>query len=392
MPTLRITRAYRLLVMMFVASLVVLTSSAQAEAPLKIGIIWTYSGNEVAEAAYDIGMRTYMKMHGDSVDGRELQFIRRDDGGINPDLAKRDAQELIVGSNVDALAGFVWTANATAAGTVALAAKKAQFVSNATALGYLDKFPNMSRYAFTMYSLGQVMGKYAAAHGIKTVYTIYFNIQSGVDASNGFSETFTAAGGKVLGTDALPLGGKEYTSYLQRVRDAKPDAIWLWMPATAGGPQFLQAYHDLGLDKMGVKILSTGDLVEENNLKSEGDAAIGVISDFPYSEAHNSALNREFVRTFKSISPNVEPNFMAVEGYDTLNAIVSAARAQKGGFDYDKTMDAIKGMKWESPRGPVEIDPRTRDLVQNIYIRRTEKVHGTLQNTEFETVPLVANP
>jgi branched-chain amino acid transport system substrate-binding protein len=333
-----------------------------------------------------------MKMHGSTVAGRSVQFIKRDDGGINPELAKRHAQELIVQQGVDALMGFVWTANATAAGTVALAAKKPEFVSNATALGYLEKFPNMTRYSFTIYELGQVMGKYAAAHGMKTAYNIYFNIQSGVDASQGFTETFTAAGGKVLGNDALPIGGKEFTSYLQRVKDAKPDAIWLWMPATAGAPQFLQTYYTLGLDKLGVKLLSTGDLVEENNLKAEGDLALGVISTYPYSEAHNSALNREFVRVFKTIAPNIEPNFTAAEAYDTMAAIYAAVNAQKGGFDYDKTLDALKGLKWESPRGPVMIDPQTRDLVQNVYIRRTEKVNGRLQNTEFETVPMMRNP
>jgi branched-chain amino acid transport system substrate-binding protein len=368
-------------------------SSAGADAPpLKLGIIWTYSTNDPVTQSYDAGIETFMKMHGSTVAGRSIQFIKRDDGGINPELAKRHAQELIVQEGADALMGFVWTANATAAGTVALAAKKPEFVSNATALGYLEKFPNMTRYSFTIYELGQVMGKYAAAHGMKTAYNIYFNIQSGVDASNGFTETFTAGGGKVLGNDALPIGGKEFTSYLQRVKDAKPDAIWLWMPATAGAPQFLATYHNLGLDKLGVKLLSTGDLVEENNLKAEGDAAIGVVSTYPYSQWHNSALNREFVRVFKTVAPTIEPNFTAAEAYDTMAGIYAAVEAQKGGFDYDKTLDALKGLKWESPRGPVMIDPQTRDLVQNVYIRRTEKVNGHLQNTEFETVPMLRNP
>jgi branched-chain amino acid transport system substrate-binding protein len=369
-----------------------LASSAVADAPLKIGVIWTYSTNDPTTMAFDVGMQTYMKMHGDTVAGRQVQLIKRDDGGINPDLAKRHAQELIVQQGADAIAGFVWTANATAAGTVALAAQKPEFVANATALGYLDKFPNMSRYAFTIYELGQVMGRYAAAHGIKRAFTMYFNIQSGIDAAKGFEETFTAAGGTVLGSDAIPMGSKEFTPYLQRVKDAKPDAIWLWMPATAGAPQFLQTFHNMGLDKDGVKILATGDLVEENNLKAEGDAAIGIISTYTYGEWHNSALNRQFVRTFKSIAPNIEPNFSAVEGYDMLQAIYAVALAQKGGFDYDKAMDTIKTLKWESPRGPVAIDPLTRDLIQNVYVRRTEKVNGLLQNTEIETVPMVKNP
>jgi branched-chain amino acid transport system substrate-binding protein len=374
-----------------VAVLLVATA-AVADAPLKIGLIWTYSTNDPTTQAFDAGIQTYMKMHGDSVAGRQVEIIKRDDGGINPDLAKRHAQELIVSENVDAIGGFVWTANATAAGTVALAAKKPEFVANATALGYLDKFPNMSRYAFTIYELGQVMGRYAAAHGIKRVFSIYFNIQSGIDAAKGFEETFTAAGGKVLGTDAVPMGSKEFTPYLQRVKDAKPDAIWLWMPATSGAPQFLQTFHTLGLDRDGVKILATGDLVEENNLKAEGDAAIGVISTYTYSQWHNSALNREFVKQFKLIAPNIEPNFTAVEAYDMMQGIYAVAQAQKGGFDYDKAMETIKTLKWESPRGPVAMDPLTRDLIQNVYVRRTEKVNGKLQNTEFETAPMIKNP
>jgi branched-chain amino acid transport system substrate-binding protein len=367
-------------------------TAAVADAPLKIGIIWTYSTNDPTTLAYDAGISAYMKMHGDTIGGRTVEIIKRDDGGINPELAKRHAQELIVQQQADAIAGFVWTANATAAGTVGLAAKKPMFISNATALGYLDKFPNMSRYSFTIYELGQVMGKYAAAHGIKTAYSIYFNIQSGIDANNGFSETFTAGGGKMLGADALPMAGKEFTAFLQRVKDAKPDAIWLWMPATFGAPQFLQTFHNMGLDKMGVKILATGDLVEENNLKTEGDLALGVISTYPYSEAHDSALNRQFVKVFKSIAPDIEPNFTAAEAYDTMAGIAQAFGSQKGASDYDAAMNAIKGYKWESPRGPVQIDPQTRDLIQNIYIRRTEKVNGKLQNTEFETVPMVKNP
>jgi branched-chain amino acid transport system substrate-binding protein len=374
-------------------AVLLLATAAGADAPpLKLGVIWTYSTNDPVTQSYDAGIETFMKMHGSTVAGRTVQFIKRDDGGINPELAKRHAQELIVQQGVDALMGFVWTANATAAGTVALQAKKPEFVSNATALCYLDKFPNMTRYSFTIYELGQVMGKYAAAHGMKTAYCIYFNIQSGVDASQGFTETFTAGGGKVLGNDALPIGGKEFTSYLQRVKDAKPDAIWLWMPATAGAPQFLTTFHNLGLDKLGVKLLSTGDLVEENNLRAEGDAALGVISTYPYSQWHNSALNREFVRVFKTVAPTIEPNFTAAEAYDTMAGIYAAVDAQKGGFDYDKTLDALKGLKWESPRGPVQIDPQTRDLIQNVYIRRTEKVNGHLQNTEFETVPMIRNP
>jgi branched-chain amino acid transport system substrate-binding protein len=186
----------------------------------------------------------------------------------------------------------------------------------------------------------------------------------------------------------MPLGSKQFTSYLQRIKDAKPDALWLWMPAPLGAQPFLQAYHSLELDKAGIKLLATGDLVEENSLKSEGDQAIGVISAYPYSAAHNSAINREFVRTIRSIAPNIEPNVIAAEGYDTMNAIYAAALAQKGAFDYDKTMAALKGLKWESPRGPVELNPATRDIIQNVYIRRTEKLNGKLQNTEIETVPM----
>ena len=373
-------------------AVLLLATAAVADGPLKVGLIWSYSTNDPSTDAFDIGIKTFMKMHGESVAGRPVEIIKRDDGGINPELAKRHAQELIVQQGVDALGGFIWTANATSAGTVALAAKKPLFVSNATALGYLDKFPNMSRYSFTIYELGQVMGKYAAAHGVKRVFTLYFNIQSGIDAEKGFEETFTAGGGKVMGSDAIPMGSKEFTPYLQRVKDAKPDAIWLWMPATSGAPQFLQTFHSIGLDKDGVKILATGDLVEENNLKAEGDAAIGIISTYPYSEWHNSKLNRDFVKIFKSMAPNVEPNFTAAEGYDTMAAIYAVALAQKGGFDYDKAMETIKGLKWESPRGPVMMDPLTRDMIQNIYIRRTEKVDGHLQNTEFETAAMVKNP
>ena len=370
-----------------------LVANAQAADPLKIGIVWSYANADQSILTYDLGMETYLKMHGGTAGGRTVQFIKRDDGGINPELAKRQTQELIVQENVDAVAGFIWTANALAAGPITLAAKKPQMIGIATALGYLDKFPNMTRYSMTIYELGEAMGSYASSHGIKTAYSVFINIQSGTDSAAGFEKTFTAGGGKVLGSDAIPITSRDFSAYLARIKDAKPDAIWLWMPATGGAPQFLQAFHSLGLDKLGIKILSTGDLVEENNLKAEGDSPIGVISSYNYSQVHNSALNRAFVKTFKSIAPpNVEANFGAAIGYDTMAAIAMAVQAQNGGFDYDKTMDALKGMKWESPRGPVQIDPQTRDLIQNIYIRRTEKVKGVMQNTEIATYPLMKNP
>jgi branched-chain amino acid transport system substrate-binding protein len=228
---------------------------------------------------------------------------------------------------------------------------------------------------------------------MKTAYAVYFNIQSGVDAAAGFAETFAAGGGKMLGSDPIPMGTREFTPYLQRIKDAKPDAMWLWMPATFGAANFLSEYRTVGLDKAGVKLLTTGDLVEENNLIAEGDAALGIVSSYPYSAAHDSALNREFVKTFKTIAPKIEPNFTAAEGYDTMQGIALAFGSQKGAYDYDKTMATLtSGLKWESPRGPVALDPATRDLVQNIYIRRVEKVNGKLQNTEFETVPMVKNP
>ncbi len=374
------------------AATVLLTAAAGADTPLRIGVVWSYSNTDATLATFDAGMDAYIRMHGNRVAGRTVQFIRRDDGtGLNPEGAMRQTQELIAQAGVDALAGYVSTPNAIAAGSVTLEAQKPQFVANAPSTGFLAKFPNMTRYSFTLAELGAALGRYATANGMKTAYTAYANVQAGIDASSGFTQAFTAAGGKLLGTDAIPTGTAEFAPYLQRIKDAKPDAVFLFLPSFGGAGQFLQAYHNIGLDKTS-KLLSTGDLVDENNLAADGDLAIGLITAYIYSAAHKSALNAQFVKTFKALRPALEPNFAAVEGYDVMAAIAAVASKQNGPIALDKAMATLKGLKWESPRGPVEIDPANRDLVQNVYIRRTERVNGKLQNTEIATSPMVHGP
>ena len=384
--------ARRAAAMVLAAATLLLTATAGADTPLRIGVIWSYSNTDATLATFDAGMDAYIRMHGNRVAGRTVEFVRRDDGtGINPEGAKRKTQELIVQAGVDVIAGFMSTPNAIAAGSVTLEAQKAQFVANAPSTGFLVRFPNMTRYSFTLATLGAALGRYATANGMKTAYAAFANVQAGIDASTGFTQAYTASGGKLLGTDPIPVGTAEFAPYLQRIKDAKPDAVFLFLPSFGGAGQFLQAYHNIGLDKT-TKLLSTGDLVDENNLAADGDLAVGLITAYIYSAAHKSPLNAQFVKTFKALRPALEPNFAAVEGYDLMAAIAAVVAKQSGPIALDKAMTTLKGLKWESPRGPVEIDPVTRDLVQNIYIRRTERVNGKLQNTEISTSPMVHGP
>jgi branched-chain amino acid transport system substrate-binding protein len=362
--------------------------------PLKVGVVFSFTGaGPNAGPTLDAAIAAYQRLHGDTVAGRKVIFIKRDDGGTNPDVARREAQELVVQEHVDLLMGIIYTPNAAAVADIANSAHIPLLLVNAVASGVLAKSKYMARFSFTTLELTTTIGAWAAKQGYKNIYVIYHDQAAGLDANAGFTRAFTGAGGTIAGSVAVPLSTTDFSAYVQRAKDAKPDAIFTFLLATGGSTAYLHAVEAAGIQKAGIKLLTTGDFVAENSLPTFDDSAIGITSIYHYSAAHDSALNRQFKAAFLAESGGkVVPDFQAVATFDILNAIYKVAAAQNGTIDPDKTMDLLRGMKFESPRGPIMIDPDTRDIVQNLYMRRTERKDGKLQNTEFETFPAVKSP
>jgi branched-chain amino acid transport system substrate-binding protein len=236
-----------------------------------------------------------------------------------------------------------------------------------------------------------VIADWAAKNGIKKVVTLVSDYAPGADAQNSFKEAFTKAGGQVVAELKIPLANPDFAPFLQRARDASPDAIFVFVPSGQGGT-FAKQYAERGLDKAGIKLIGPGDTTDDDLLNGMGDAVLGAVTAHLYSASHPSAMNKEFVAAFKKANNNMRPNFMAVGGYDGMHLIYEALKKTNGSTDGDALIGAMKGMKWESPRGPISIDPETRDIVQNIYIRKVEKVGGELYNMEFATVEAVKDP
>jgi branched-chain amino acid transport system substrate-binding protein len=363
-------------------------------APFKVGIIWSYTGGgPAAGPELDAAMAAFQKVHGDTVAGRKVTIVRRDDTGVNPEVARRMAQELVVQEQVDMIAGLIFTANANTVGAISNDSKTPVMLVNSVATGLLPRFPYMTRWSFTTLELTDVLGRYAAKTGYKSIYVIYHDNQSGVDANNGFTRAFQAGGGTVAGVSPVPLSAGDFSPYIQRAKDAKPDAIFVFLLAGGVSSQFIKQVDAAGLQKAGVKILSTGDLVSENNLPQMGDAALGIVSAYHYSSVHDSALNRQYQSEAMAITHgNPYPSFAGCAMWDILTATYRALQASGGNWDTDKVMAFLKDYKAESPRGPIEIDADTRDIIQNIYLRRVEKRNGQLVNVEFQTFPMVHSP
>ena len=366
-----------------------------AQGPIKIGIVLSYSGgdNVTLGKMADAAFAAYMKQHGDTIAGRKVVLIKRDDTGIAPEVAKRLAQELIVQDHVDLLIGASYTPNAIAMAAVSTQAKVPYFIVNAATSNIIAKNPYSARFAFTTAQITQPFANYAYKTGARTAFAVFQDYGPGLDAGHTFEKTFTAAGGKMLGDAAIPVDTKDFTAYIQKVKDAKPDVMFLFINASGGGVEFIKALHASGFDKTGIKFLATGDLVDEAILPTESDSALGIVTTFDYSAMHDSKVNRDFVAAFKAAYGSDQlPTFEAVQAYDCMAAAYKVLEAQKGVIDPDKTMEILKGWKWESPRGMVELDANTRDLIQTVYFRKVERRNGQLGNYEFDHTPAVKDP
>jgi branched-chain amino acid transport system substrate-binding protein len=368
-----------------ILSLATETTLLAAE-PIKIGVIVPLSGVFADHGLqYQQGIKLFMKQHGSLVGGREVVVIYKDETGPAPDVVKRLVQDLVVQDKVDFIAGFDFSPNAIAAAPIITQAKIPTVIMNATSLVIPSKSPYIVRVSFTQPQVVAPLAKWAAANGIKRVYTLVADYSPGYDAETAFKTAFTAAGGTVVGSSRIPLPNPEFAPFVQRAKDEKPDAVFLFEPPP-GGIAFVKAYVERQLGSAGIKLISTGDLVEEQSIDAVGDGVIGAITSHHYSSAHDSAVNRTFVADYQEMfGKDKRPNFYAVGAYDGMKLIYDAIARLNGQVTGDAFVDVVGGMSFESPRGPIKIDSKTRDVVQNVYIRRTEKVGGLLRNTEFHT-------
>jgi branched-chain amino acid transport system substrate-binding protein len=369
------------------AALTLVASTAFAQT-IKIGFISTYSGLNANLGEYmERGMRLYMKMHEKELPpGVKLEILVRDDTGPNPDKARQVAQELIVRDKVQLLTGVIFTPNAMSMAPLATEAKIPFVIMNAGTAVITTRSPYIARLSFTLWQSSYPLGQWASKK-FKTAYTLVSDFGPGHDAEQAFTQAFSAGGGKILASVRVPLQNPDWAAYMQRVKDAKPDALMVFIPAGKTATAVMKNFGELGLDKAGIKLIGPGDITTDEELVNMGDVALGVTTMFHYSAAGDRPANKAFVAAWKKeYGANAVPNFISVGGWDGMDAIFHVIKAQKGKIDPDKTMELLKNYKNpNSPRGPISIDPETRDIVQNEYLREVRKVGGQLVNVELET-------
>jgi len=372
----------------FVAAgaLVIAAEAADAQT-VKIGFITSYTGqNATVGVIMDRALDLYLKEHTkDLPPGVKVEVLKRDDTGPNPEVAKRLATELITRDHVDVITGVIWTPNALAIGPVAGEGKTPFLIMNAGTSSITTVSPYVARVSFTLWQSSLPMGQWAAKNNLKKVYVLTSDYGPGNDAQAAFTKGLTDGGGTVVESVKMPLSTQDFAPYIQKVKDAKPDAVFVFVPAGIQATGVIKAYSNLGLPQAGIKLIGPGDITPDEELPNMGDFAIGTITMFHYSAAANRPANKAFVAAWKrAYGADSNPNFNAVQVWDGMQAIFDAIRAQGGKMDGDKTMSFWKGWKFDSPRGPIMIDPETRDIVQDEYLRRLEKVDGKLANVELE--------
>ena len=374
--------------------LALLVSPAAAQQTVKIGLIMPYSGQFADTATQmDNAIKLYVKEHGDTVAGRKIEFIRKDSGGIAPDVAKRLAQELVVRDKVDILGGLILTPNALAIGDISAEAKKFTVIMNAATSIITTKSPYMARTSVTTPMLNQTLGTWAATKGgVKRVFTMVSDYGPGHDAEGAFHLGFKEAGGEIIGSVRFPVANPDFSAFVQRAKDSNPDAIYIWIPGGAQPAAVAKALFERGIDPKKTKILGQDVVADDSVLKGLGEQSAGIISVTNYDYNHDSALGKSFLAGFREISGGRNPDIFAIGGYDGMHLIYESLKKTGGKADGDSLIEAAKGMKWESPRGPIMIDPETRDVVEDMYILRVEMVGGQPKNVEFDKVKDVKDP
>ena len=365
------------------------SAAAQDSNTVKIGVVVPMTGTsgavgrEISDATH-----LYMAQHGDTVAGKKIQLIIKDDQSV-PDNAKRLAQELIVNDHVNFL-GAGLTPSAMAMAPIATEAKVPTVVLVSGTSIVTTKSPYYVRTSFTLGQQSGIIADWAIQNGSKKAVSILSDWAPGAEAGKVFEQNFTKGGGQVLDTLKVPLANPDFSPFLQRAHDLAPDTLFVFVPAGQAGT-FAKQFAERGLEKSGIKLVGPGDIVDDDDLPTTGDTLLGVVTAGIYSAAHPSQLNKEYVAAYKKATGH-RANFISVGGYDAISLIYAALKKTNGNTDADAVIGAMKGMKWESPRGPIEIDPDTRDIVQNVYIRKVQMVNGEPWAIEVKTFPAVKDP
>jgi branched-chain amino acid transport system substrate-binding protein len=373
------------------ALLFTIATPSLAQDIVKVGMLVPMTGPFASTGKQLVaGARLYLQIKGDVVAGKKIELVVKDDTG-NADVTKRLAQELVVNDKVAFLAGFGLTPGALATAPLATEAKIPQVVMMAATSVITERSPYIVRTSFSVPQTTVPLANWAAENGIKRVVTVVSDYAPGIDVETAFRQRFEAVGGQVIASLRVPLANPDFAPFLQRVVEAKPDALLGFVPAGVG-PAFMRQFVERGLDKSGIRFIAEGSLTEDDIVNQIGDAALGIITSHHYSAAHDSPENQSFVADFKKANGGSRPNLMAVQSYDGMHLIYEALRKTNGSTDGAALVNAMKGLSWISPRGPVAVDPDTREMIQNIYIRKVERVGGELYNVEFATIPNFRDP
>lgn len=392
MPTKRhLLRACATAALVLTCGLAALPATAQDSNVFKIGLILPMTGQQATTGRQiEAAAKLYMAQNGDTVAGKKVQLIIKDDTSL-PDVTRRLAQELVVNEKVNVLAGMGITPSAMATAPLATQSKTPLVVMAAATSSITEASPYVVRSSFTLPQVSVALADWAPKNGIKKVVTLVSDYGPGIDAEKYFNQRLTFNGGQVTEALRVPLRNPDFAPFLQKVRDGKPDALFVFVPSGAGAAVMKQ-FLERGLDKAGIKLIATGDVTDDDQLNDMGDGALGVVTSHHYSAAHPSPLNKKFVEAFEKANKGLRPNFMAVGGYDGMRVIYEALKTTKGTGGGDALLAAMKGQVFESPRGPVFIDAQTRDIVQNVYLRKVERVNGQLYNVEFDVIKDVKDP
>jgi len=365
---------------------------ARAAEPVRIGLILPLTGPFASTGRQvEAAVRLYMQQHGDTAGGSKLELIVKDDTGLAPETTKRLAQELIARDRVSFLAGFGLTPLALATAPVATEAKVPMIVMAAATSIIPQRSPFIVRSGFTLPQVTAPIAEWAAKNGIRKAVTLVSDYAPGQDAEKTFVKRFGDGGGTIAESLRTPLRNPDYGPFLQRVKDARPDALFVFVPS-GEGTAVLKQFADRGLKEAGIRLICTGDVLDDDLLEAIGTPAVGVVSSHHYSAAHDSLENKAYVDRFTKANPGIRPNFHSVGGYDGTHLIYESLKRVGSAADGEKLVAAMKGLAWTSPRGPMSIDPATRDVVQNVYVRRCEMVGGKPFNVEFDRIENVRDP
>ena len=366
-------------------------TAATAQETIRIGLLvpmtgpFSYMGRQISA-----GVGLYLAQYGTAVAGKKVEVIVKDDAG-SADNTRRLAQELVVKDKIAVLAGFGLTPQAFATAPLATQSKTPMVVMQAATSSVTEKSPFIVRTSMTLPQVTMGVAEWAYKNKIKRVVTLVSDFAPGLDAERTFKESFVSNGGEIVEQIRMPVVNPDFAPFLQRVLDVKPQAVFVFVPAGSSAAVFIKQFAERGLNKAGIQLIGTGDVVDDDVLNDMGDAALGIVTSHHYSAAHPSVLNKKFVEVFSKANSGMRPNFMAVAGYDGMRVIMEGLKATKGAGG-EALVNAMKGQVFESPRGQVMIDAQTRDIVQDVYIRKVQRVDGKLYNLEFDVHKSVKDP